>query len=193
MKAKRCVICGRYFRPYSRKPHKQVLCGRPECRRRKRQDWEREWWRNNPECLPERKRKTKIWAKACDYWRQNRVNRPEYTARNCAQTRERMRRLRAARARYAAPLKNPIAYLEGLKRTKPGLSAEMFAKQDSLEHISRREKPLRRRVFAKQDSLTVRLDGVCNFLIGREMFAKQDYPDGAGLEMVKHGNGGDSS
>jgi len=193
MKARRCVICGRYFSPYSRKTHEQVLCGRLECRRRKRQEWERDWWRSNPDCLPERKRKTRIWAKERDYWRQNRVKRPEYTARNREQTRVRMRRLRAAEANYVLPLKNPIAYLEGLKCPKPVLPAEMFAKQDSLGHSPRREKPLRRRVFAKQDSLNARLDGVCNFLIGREMFAKQDYPDRSGLEMVKLGNGGDSS
>ena len=73
MKARRCVICGKYFSPYSRKSDEQVLCGRRECRLRKRQDWERDWWRNNPECLPERKRKTGIWAKGHDYWRLNRV------------------------------------------------------------------------------------------------------------------------
>ena len=68
-----------------------------------------------------------------------------------------------------------------------------LAKQDSLRHISRRGKPLRRSMFAKQDSLNARLDGVCDFLIGREMFAKQDYPDRPGREMVKQCNGCDSS
>jgi hypothetical protein len=193
MKARRCVICGRYFSPYSRKTDEQVLCGRRECRLRKRQEWEHDWWRSNPECLPERKRKTGIWAKERDYWRQNRVKNPEYTARNREQTRERMRRRRAAQAKYVLPLKNPIEYLKGLKCPKPGLPAEMFAKQDSLRHISRRGKPLRHRVFAKQDSLNSRLDGVCNFLIGREMFAKQDYPDRSVSKIVKLGNGGDSS
>ena len=193
MKARRCVICGKYFIPYSRKPDEQVLCGRRECRLRKRQEWERDWWRSNPESLPERKRKTGIWAKERDYWRQNRVKHPEYTARNRVQTRERMRRMRAAQAKYVVQQKNPIAYLEGLKCTEAGLSADMFAKQDSLRHISRRGKPLRRSMFAKQDSLNARLDGVCDFLIGREMFAKQDYPDRPGREMVKQCNGCDSS
>lgn len=193
MKARRCVICGKYFSPYSRKTDEQILCGRLECRLRKRQEWERDWWRNNPECLPERKRKMWIWAKGRDYWRQRRVKRPEYTARNREQTRERMRRLRAARASYAAPLKDPVAYLEGLKCPPPGVFAHMFAKQDSLGRFPRRGTGLRRRVFAKQDSLNARLDGVCNFLIGREMFAKQDYPDRSASKMVKLGNGGDSS
>ena len=96
-----------------------------------------------------------------------------------------MRRTRAAQEKYAVPQKNPIAYLEGLKCPEPGVSGEMFANQDSLGHISRRGKPLRRRVFANQDSLAVRLDGVCNFLIGREMFANQYLPDKSGREMVK--------
>ena len=193
MKAKRCVICGRYFRPYPRNASRQILCGRQACRQRKKQDWARAWWRKNPDCLAERRKKKLIWAKACAYWDNTRKKNPEYTARNREQTRERMRRLRAARARYAAPLKNPIAYLEGLKCPEPGLSAEMFANQDSLGHFPRRGRPLRRRVFANQDSLADRLDGVCDFLIGREMFANQDYPDKSGREMVKLGNGGDSS
>ena len=193
MKAKRCVICGKYFSPYSRKTDDQVLCGRRECRQRRRQEITRAWWKNNPGCLFERQKKKRAWAKGCAYWSNARKNNPEYTVRNREQTRERMRRMRAARTRYAAPLKNPVAYLKGLKCPKPGISGEMFANQDSLGHISRREKTLRHRVFANQDSLAARLDGVCNFLIGREMFANQDYPDSSASKIVKLGNGGDSS
>lgn len=193
MKARRCVICGRYFSPYSRKTEEQVLCGRLECRCRRRQEMARAWWKNNPDGLVERQKKKRAWAKGCDYWSNTRKSNPAYTVRNREQTRERMRRMRAALARYAAPLKNPIAYLEGLKCPEPGLSAEMFANQDSLGHISRRGKPLRRREFANQDSLAARLDGVCDFLIGQEMFANQDYPDKSASKMVKLGNGGDSS
>mgnify|MGYP001576955887 CR=1 FL=1 len=145
----------------------------------------RAWWKNNPDCLAERQKKKRAWAKGCDYWSNARKKNPEYTVLNREQTRERMRRTRAAQAKYAVPQKNPIAYLEGLKCPEPGVSGEMFANQDSLGHISRRGKPLRRRVFANQDSLAVRLDGVCNFLIGREMFANQYHPDKSGREMVK--------
>jgi hypothetical protein len=193
MKAKRCAICGRYFHPYLRNTRRQVLCGRRECRQRKKQEMARAWWINNPDCLVERQKKKRAWAKGCGYWSNARKNNPEYTVRNREQTRERMRRMRAARTRYAAPLKTPVAYLKGLKCPKPGVSGEMFANQYSLGHISRREKPLRRRVFANQYSLAARLDGVCDFLIGREMFANQYYPDRPGREMVKLSNGGDSS
>lgn len=193
MKAKRCAICGRYFQPYSRNTSRQILCGRRECRQSKKQEMASAWWKNNPKSLSERQKKKRAWAKACDYWSNTRKNNHEYTARNREQTRERMRRLRAAQAKYAAPQKNPIAYLEGLKCPEQGLSGEMFANQYSLGHISRRGKPLRRRVFANQYSLAAQLDGVCDYLIGREMFANQCYPDKSGREMVKLSNGGDSS
>jgi len=193
MKAKRCVICGRYFQPYSRNARRQILCGRRECRQHKKQEMARAWWKKNPDCLVERQKKKRAWAKGCDYWGTTRKSNPVYTARNREQTRERMRRLRAARIRYAAPLKNPIAYLEGLKCPKPGVSGAMFANQDSLGHVSRRGKPLRHRVFANQYSLTALLAGVCDFLICREMFANQYHPDRIVREMVKLGNGGDSS
>ncbi len=172
MKAKRCAICGRYFQPYSRNASRQILCGRRECRQSKKQEMARVWWKNNPDGLSERHKKKRAWAKACGYWSTTRKNNPEYTARNREQTRERMRRLRAAQAKYAAPQKNPIAYLEGLKCPEQGLSGEMFA---------------------NQYSLAAQLDGVCDYLIGREMFANQCYPDKSGREMVKLSNGGDSS
>ena len=117
MNAKRCAVCGRYFKPYSRNACRQILCGRQECRQSKKQEMARAWWKNNPECLSARQGKKRAWAKARGYWSNTRNNNPEYTARNREQTRERMRRLRAARAKYSVPQKNPIAYLEGIMGT----------------------------------------------------------------------------
>ena len=56
------------------------------------------------------------------------------------------------------------------------------------------EKPrLKKPVHCEAYTPAARLDGVCDFLIGQEMFANQDYPDRSASKIVKLGNGGDSS
>lgn len=181
MIAKRCVCCGRYFAPYVRKAGEQEICRRSKCRNKRKRARDREWWAKNPCSLQERKKKTRIWAGKRNYWKEYRGKNSDYAKRNREQSRVRMKQLRWKRRRGAEAIKHPVEYLERIKV----LGSDMFAKQDSLWQKGRGGNGVRPTVFAKQDLLTQRLDGVFDYLILREMFAKQEGPDSSGPVMVK--------
>ena len=46
--AKRCVYCGRYFRPDKRVENRQKVCTRMECRRQRKKYAQQTWKKNNP-------------------------------------------------------------------------------------------------------------------------------------------------
>ena len=150
MPQSRCPYCGRWFTAELGKGQRQKTCGAPECRRAHKQAQNRAWWAENPTSRQARYEKVRDRRREQGYWRQHREQDPDYVERNRAQTRARMRVLRARRKEEAGVLKNPLKYLEGLRVGSEGL----FATQELAEATARREEGSRPRMFATQELAT---------------------------------------
>ena len=60
---KRCAYCGRYFIPDRRVGLKQKACGRPECRKKRKQEAQRRWLTRNEGYFRGRYEDVKAWRK----------------------------------------------------------------------------------------------------------------------------------
>jgi hypothetical protein len=49
--AKRCEYCGRYFSPDKRIGNRQRACGRPECKRQRKLQAQKQWKQDHPEVV----------------------------------------------------------------------------------------------------------------------------------------------
>ena len=61
---KRCLFCGRFFRPDSRVGNRQVSCKRPECQKKRRKAQQERWRKANPGYFQNRYEYLKEWRKA---------------------------------------------------------------------------------------------------------------------------------
>lgn len=59
--AKRCEYCGRYFIPDRRVGNRQRVCGRAECKRRRKQGAQKAWSLKNPGYFKDRYPYVKEW------------------------------------------------------------------------------------------------------------------------------------
>lgn len=58
---KRCLWCGRYFRPDRRAGDNQKCCGREDCRHKRKTKAQQRWVAANPGCFSGRYANTKAW------------------------------------------------------------------------------------------------------------------------------------
>jgi len=77
-----CCHCAEFFTPSPR--HKnQIYCMKPECRRAKKAAWKRNKMRTDPDYRYNHKLANQKWARAHpDYWKNYRLEHPEYVQRN---------------------------------------------------------------------------------------------------------------
>ena len=174
MPQSRCPYCGRWFTPELGKCQRQKTCGAPECRLAHKQALNRRWWAENPASRQARYEKVRDRRREQGYWRQHREHDPDYVERNRAQTRERMRVLRARRKEDAGVLADPLKYLEGLGVGSEGL----FATQELAEVAARRGEGSRPTVFATQELVAGLSVGMWRYLRARERFATREGADG---------------
>ncbi len=146
MTTRRCLICGDGFVPDPRTRQFQKSCSKDSCRRARKALADRAWRARNPGYSSGRAGKTRAWARTYpDYWRDYRAAHPDYAQRNRERTRERIRASRLVFAKQDAIRRDPVGYLASL-----------------------RPLPL----FAKQDAMAGLIDGIVDFLLDRERFAK---------------------
>jgi|SRR5208337_5166484 len=73
---KRCVYCGRYYKPNPRVWKIQKSCSDPECRAKRKRESHQKWLEANPDCFKGRYVEIKEWRnKNPDYqrlWRKKR-------------------------------------------------------------------------------------------------------------------------
>lgn len=92
---KRCLICGALFEPDPRTKGKQRYCSADVCQEHRQRLNEKDWRKNNPDCLADQYRQSREWHKARPgYSGQRRQRDPLLARRNRHFTRERMRRQR---------------------------------------------------------------------------------------------------
>jgi hypothetical protein len=96
---KSCKWCRELFQPDARTKGKQRYCSKPECQIVRQRQNEKDWRRQNPDCMEYQYQQTRRWNKAHpDYSRQRRVECPQLLNHNRDQTRQRMQKVRAKRA-----------------------------------------------------------------------------------------------
>ena len=173
----RCLSCGRWFEPEPSMGERQVTCLATACQAERKRVLGQQWRETNPERTLGRQEKVRAWAAENDYRRKWRADHPDYVERNLHQTRELMRRRREQQRQARGILADPVGYLEGLKEqcgpdvcktgTRPVKTAEKS-----------RINPERPTVFAKQELGMRPLVGIVDYLLAREVFAKQEGLDG---------------
>lgn len=177
----RCPYCGRWFKPIPGKGTRQKTCLARDCQRKHKRALDRRWRADDPGWRKDRQNKARKWAKGRGYWEEYRAEHPKYVERNRKQTLERMRRRREDERKVRAVLGDPVGYLRGLKvrcgadvcktgtrgarvSTGGGVTADDVCKTG----IGR-------------DPIV----DVVEYLITREMFAKQEGPDSSGGPMLE--------
>ena len=146
VRKKRCRVCRDWYRPDPRNRGFQKVCGKPDCRRERKRQADRQWRATDPGYAASRKSKIRDWAKGYPgYWQHYRAAHPDYVQRNRDQTRERLKASRLMFAKQDAIKRDPVGYLEDLRG--PGM-------------------------FAKQDAMARPVDGILTFLVERALFAK---------------------
>lgn len=92
---KRCLFCGDLFDPDPRTKGNQRYCSADVCQEHRQRFNEKEWRKNNPECLEEQYKQSREWYKARpEYSRERREKYPALARRNRELTRENIRRQR---------------------------------------------------------------------------------------------------
>lgn len=94
---KRCVVCHRWYEPDPRIGEDQLACGREECRKERKAEYDREWRKKNPGYEAARKGKRRTWAKDYPhYWRHYRKTHPAYVEEERSGRRSRREKLKSA-------------------------------------------------------------------------------------------------
>ncbi|MEK7763556.1 MAG: hypothetical protein AAB433_18425 [Nitrospirota bacterium] len=172
----RCPYCGEWFKPMPGKGKRQKTCGAPACQLAHKRALGYLWRAENPERSLGRQGKVCEWAEERGYWRGWRGENPGYVKRNREKTRERMQLLRAERRRARAVLGDPVGYLRDLKARcgegvcKTGLGEAVFStgKTVTAEHV------------CKTGLGGAAVVEVVDYLLAREVFAKQEDSDLSG-------------
>ena len=180
MAQKRCPYCKKWFKANLRKGGQQITCCAPECRRKHKLKWSREWHRKDPAWAKCRYPKVNARMRATGYWKGYLLRNPECAERNRLKTRERMRRKRAEQRNSCEVMRDPLGYLEGLRDAcgvdvcKPGLGGAIS---------STRGGPTAEDV-CKPGLGEGAVVGIVRYLIAKEVFANQDAMAGTGAARV---------
>lgn len=95
---KRCKCCQELFQPDTRTKGKQGYCSKPECQAVRQRQNEKNWRRQNPDCVEYQYQQTRQWNKAHpDYSQKRRAADPELLANNRNRTRIRIQKVRHKR------------------------------------------------------------------------------------------------
>jgi hypothetical protein len=159
MVRKRCLCCGRWYRPDARAARVQKSCALLACRAQRRLRKQRSWLKRHPGYGASRRPKIRAWAaEYVDYWRQYRADNAEYRERE----RRRMRLKRRGMSRVAKQTEIGQILVEKLRMVKAG----------------------RPETVAKQTAIDRRVDDLVEVLIWKEAVAKQ-----SGIERRAGGAG----
>ncbi len=92
---KRCKNCAEIFESDARTKGKQKYCSKKECQNKRQRQNEKDWRKQNPNCVSYQQEQTRQWnQKNPDYSQRRRSNNPELLKHNRDQTRIRMQKTR---------------------------------------------------------------------------------------------------
>ncbi len=131
---RRCPFCRRWFHPHPRLKQRQKTCGRPDCRRKKKRESNRQWRTQHPDYFRGAYvHQKEIYGTRAEYKRCYRQQHPDYVQRNTVLVRKCRQRLRS----------------EPVSHTSPDLHVTIESKRTSLHiaHVSHTS----RDIFVKLD------------------------------------------
>lgn len=129
-----CHCCEEEFIPCASRPD-QKYCRKTKCQRERRRRWHRKKMETDSVYRQGQADSQKNWSEQHpDYWREYRLNHPDYCARNRERQRERNRRRRSPADEAIAKMDELTAcnYIESGKYRLVPLSDGMIAKMDEL-------------------------------------------------------------
>lgn len=89
MTTKHCTCCLKLFKPRPQVPN-QTYCAAPECQRQRRQQWQRDKLKTDPDYRDNQSRAQRAWLdRNPEYWHKYRDAHPDYVERNRIQQRGR--------------------------------------------------------------------------------------------------------
>lgn len=92
---KRCLFCGRRFRPDARTREEQKSCFRKRCRLKRKRQAQQQWLRYNPDHFKDQYFRTKLWlAEHTGYLARYRAANPRYVDADNRTRRQRKKRQR---------------------------------------------------------------------------------------------------
>lgn len=169
----RCPYCGRWFEAGPEMGPRRVTCLDSACRSAHKKVLDRRWHTANPERTLGRQEKVRDWSAARGYWREWRHAHAAYVERNREQTRERMRKRREERRQARTILGNPVGYLRGLRadvcKTRTGGPLRSTRERATVDDVCK----------TRTGGWVV--VGMVDYLIARELFAKHEDLDTAGV------------
>jgi hypothetical protein len=130
MERRRCVACGKAFRPRSQVPH-QTYCSAAACQRARRRQWQQAKRQSDADYRENQARAQRVWMRRhCDYWREYRRTHPHYCESNREAARRRQRDRRRTKRFAKMDASTPLSRVpSGTYRIVPASTAE-FAKMD---------------------------------------------------------------
>lgn len=82
MQIKQCTACGKSFRVRTQTP-RQSYCSQPDCQRARRNQWQKEKRKNDPDYAENQARAQQAWNnRNSDYWKNYRAAHADYVEQN---------------------------------------------------------------------------------------------------------------
>ena len=117
---RRCPFCRRWFHPHPRLQQRQRTCGRPECRQKQKQKFNRQWRAKHPDYFRGAyEHQKEIYGTRADDKRRYRQQHPDYVRRNAAFVRKRRQLLREA---AVSPTSSDLRVTGGSEKTSKQVS-----------------------------------------------------------------------
>lgn len=146
---RRCVICGKWYKPNARTFLVQVCCGRIKCKIERKARANKSWRARHPDYEKSRRLKKLAWIKLHPgYWKEYRNTHPSYREMD-NRRRKASRKLAQNAARQDAIRESAVEKLQCIPRFEPETAA-------------------------RQDTMDRRVDYVVEYLLWKERAARQD-------------------
>ena len=149
MEKKRCEFCQKWCMPSPYAGHHQKCCSNIECKKKRKEQVNKNWREKNPSYEKSRSEKKRIWAGSYpNYWQRYRKEHPDYVRRDnkrrCSSRKKQCLSARQDTARQIA-----LEKLESIRNFKPNSAA-------------------------RQDAVFALINGILDYLFWREGSARQD-------------------
>jgi hypothetical protein len=129
MKNKKCIVCGKAFRPRPQTPQ-QVYCKSENCQRTRRREWQQKKLKTDPDYKANQTKGQKAWVERHpEYWGEYRSANSTYVERNRSKQKERNARQRNSEVAKIGMEKVQQPVPSGIYRIEP-LKFSEVAKMD---------------------------------------------------------------
>jgi len=133
-KKKRCLFCGRWYKPDPRTAQFQKACAKKSCRKERERQKNQKWAAKYPDYQSYRGVKIRQWAAKTQYWKRYRAANAEYVRRDNKRRVLARKRLKVS-AKQTAIRKITVDKLNSIRKNEPDLSAKQTAMNRRLNEL----------------------------------------------------------